>query len=345
MDKRKGRTIKSERTSTRLQHSLDYLFDYYYQAKKSEGRAENTLKTYVQNYNYFCEFLDERKIIRDIRNINVEVGRDYIIWLRDEKRRFSDNCNVPESVRTVGLLPKSINTRIKNMKTMFKFLKEEEVIEADPFTYLKNVQDIGKDIEVLTAEEMNDLLKAPNQRKYSDFRDFVVINLLIDGMLRVDEALTLRKTDVDFTACCATLRREVTKTRKPRIVPITKRTAKLMQELIRESTEFGSEYIFLNNYGERLVPNHFRHQLKKYAERAGIEKRVYPHLLRHSGATLFLEEGGSQRHLQVILGHADGRMTAHYTHLSDKNVKKNHDEFSPLNAVIGKLEKPRKIKR
>ncbi|SCY73365.1 integrase/recombinase XerD [Paenibacillus polysaccharolyticus] len=113
MDKRKGRTIKSERTSTRLQHSLDYLFDYYYQAKKSEGRAENTLKTYVQNYNYFCEFLDKHKIIRDIRNINVEVGRDYIIWLRDEKRRFSDNCNVPESVRTVGLLPKSINIRIK----------------------------------------------------------------------------------------------------------------------------------------------------------------------------------------------------------------------------------------
>ncbi|MDQ0657429.1 site-specific recombinase XerD [Paenibacillus sp. W2I17] len=50
------------------------------------------------------------------------------------------------------------------MKTMFKFLKEEEVIEADSFTYLKNVQDIGKDIEVLTAEEMSDLLKAPNQR-------------------------------------------------------------------------------------------------------------------------------------------------------------------------------------
>ncbi|WP_307414005.1 hypothetical protein [Paenibacillus sp. W2I17] len=47
---------------------------------------------------------------------------------------------------------------------MFKFLKEEEVIEADSFTYLKNVQDIGKDIEVLTAEEMSDLLKAPNQR-------------------------------------------------------------------------------------------------------------------------------------------------------------------------------------
>jgi len=344
-DKRKGRAVKRERTSDRLQHSLDYLFDYYYQAKKSEGRAENTLKTYVQNFTYFCEFLDERGIIRDIRNIDVEVGREYVIWLRDEKRKFSDNCSVPESVRTVGLLPKSINTRIKNMKTMFKFLKEENVIETDPFVYLKNVQDIGRDIDVLTAEEMNRLIKAPNQRNYSDFRDFVVMNLLIDGMLRVDEALTLRKEDVDLNACYATLRREITKSRKPRVVPITKRTAKLMQELIRETTEFDSEYIFLNNYGSRLLPNHFRHQLKKYADRAGIEKRVYPHLLRHSGATLFLEEGGSQRHLQVILGHADGRMTAHYTHLSDKNVKKNHDEFSPLNAVVGKLEKPRKIKR
>lgn len=344
-DKSKGRARKSDRTSDRLRYSLDYLFDYYYQAKKSEGRADNTLKTYEQNYAYFCEFLDMRKIVRDIRNITVETGREYIIWLRDEKTKFSDNCNVPDSVRTVGLLPKSINTRTKNLKTMFKFLKEENVIDTDPFVYLKNVQDIGRDINVLTSEELRQLINAPNQRKYSDFRDYVVLNLLIDGMLRVDEALTLRKEDVDLSACYASLRREITKSRKPRIVPITKRTAKLIAELIRETTEFDSEYIFLNNYGERLLPNHFRHQLKKYADRAGIKKRVYPHLLRHSGATLFLEEGGSERHLQVILGHSDGRMTNHYTHLSDKNVKKNHEEFSPINAVLNKSEKPRKIIR
>lgn len=344
-DKSKGRARKSDRTSDRLRYSLDYLFDYYYQAKKSEGRAENTLKTYKLNYGYFCEFLDMRGIIRDIRNVTVETGREYIIWLRDEKTKFSDRCNVPDSARTVGLLPKSINTRTKNLKTMFKFLKEENVIDADPFVYLKNVQDIGRDINVLTSEELRRLINAPNQRKYSDFRDYVVLNLLIDGMLRVDEALTLRKGDVDLSACYASLRREITKTRKPRIVPITKRTAKLLAELIRETTEFDSEYIFLNNYGERLLPNHFRHQLKKYADRAGIKKRVYPHLLRHSGATLFLEEGGSERHLQVILGHSDGRMTNHYTHLSDKNVKKNHEEFSPINAVLNKSEKPRKIIR
>ncbi|UNK16342.1 hypothetical protein MNQ98_17655 [Paenibacillus sp. N3/727] len=111
-DRRKGRTVKKERNVERLKYSLDYLFDYYYQARKSEGRAENTLKTYKQNYAYFCEYLDMRGIIRDIRNVTAELGREYIIWLRDEKKKFSDNCNVPESVRAVGPLPKSINTRI-----------------------------------------------------------------------------------------------------------------------------------------------------------------------------------------------------------------------------------------
>nr|WP_283246455.1 DUF3435 domain-containing protein [Paenibacillus sp. Marseille-Q4541] len=88
--------------------------------------------------------------------------------------------------------------------------------------------------------------------------------------------------------------------------------------------------VFLSNYGDRLTPNHFRHQLKKYAKRAGITKRIHPHLLRHTGATLFLEEGGSERHLQIILGHSDGRMTAHYTHLSDRSIKNNHEENSPI---------------
>lgn len=343
--KRKGSTVKNDRTSDKLRYSLDYLYEYYYQAKKSEGRAVDTLKTYAQNYGYFAEFLDMRGIVRDIRNVTVETGREYIIWLRDEKTKFSDKCNVPDSVKTVGLLPKSINTRVKNMKTMFKFLKDEGVIDADPFVYLKNVQDIGRDIGVLDTDELMALLKAPNQRKYNEFRDYVVINLLVDGMLRIGETLKLEKTDVDLSACSILLRREVTKSRKSRIVPITKRTTKLIQELIRETDEFDSKFVFLNNYGGRLEPNHFRHQLKKYADRAGITKRLHPHLIRHSGATLFLEEGGSQRHLQTILGHADGRMTAHYTHLSDKNVKKNHDEFSPINAVIGKAERPRKILR
>lgn len=344
-DKRKGRAVKSARSSERDRYSLDFLFDHYYQAKLAEGRAPNTLKTYQENFRYFCEYLDGRGIIRDLRNINAEVGREYVLWLRNEKQKFSEKCNVPESARSVGLLPKSINTRLKNLKTMFTFLVDEGVIEYNPLAAVRPVEDVGRDIDVLTVDEMRRLLAAPNQRNYSDFRDYVIMNLLIDGMLRIEEALTLRKKDVNISSGCVSLRAEIVKTRKPRIVPITKRTEKLLAELLRETQEFESEFVFLSNYGEKLTQNHFRHRLKKYAKIAGIEKRVYPHLLRHTGATVFLEEGGTERHLQIILGHADGRMTAHYTHLSDASVKKNHEENSPINAVISKLERPRKIKR
>ena len=345
-EKRKGKSVKNKRTSVRLQYSLDYLFEYYYQARVSEGRAKNTLLTYRNNYGYFCEYLDHLGLDRDVRNVTTELGREYIIWLRNEKQRFSDKCNVPDRVKTVGLRPKSINTRIKNMKTMFKFLYEEGKIDHDPLAPVKCVEDLGRDIKVLSIDELKRLLDAPNLRKYSDFRDYVVLNLLIDAMLRIDEALTLRKNDLDFNIGAVTIRKEIAKTRKPRIVPITKRTIKLIQELLRETEEFDSEYVFLSNYGDRLLPNNFRQRLKIYAERAGIDpESIHPHLLRHTGATLFLEEGGSERHLQIILGHSDGRMTAHYTHLSDRSVKKNHEEFSPLNAIVGASSKPRKILR
>lgn len=196
---------------------------------------------------------------------------------------------------------------------MLRFLLEDGMIDSAPFATLKPVEDVGRDIEVLTVDELKRLLNAPDKRKYSNFRNYVVLNLLIDGMLRIDEALTLRKQYVNIKAGQVKLRKEIVKTRKGRTVPITKRTAKLIQELISETEEFDSDYVFLSNYGDRLTPNHFRHQLKKYAKRANITKRIHPHLLRHTGATLFLEEGGSERHLQIILGHSDGRMTAHYT--------------------------------
>lgn len=129
-DKRKGRSVKNQRTTTRRKYELDYLYDYYYNARRAEGRAPATLETYRLNYAGFCEYLDEMEIPQDIRNIDAELGRNYVMWLRYEKRRFSDKCSVSDDAKTIGLLPKSVNTRIKSMKTMFKYLAEVGVIDT-----------------------------------------------------------------------------------------------------------------------------------------------------------------------------------------------------------------------
>lgn len=345
MNKTKGKPKKLTRNVNEADESLDDLFHAYYQAGVAVGRAKATLSSYVHNYAAFCEYLDVHAIPREVSYITTEIGRDYVIWLRDKKQQFNDKSKMPNYKKVIGLLPKSVNTRLKMLKAMFKFLLEDGRIEHDPFSRVKPLPDVGRDINVLSAEELSGLLKAPDQRRYRGFRDFVVLNVLIDGMLRINEAMTLRRDDVDMQACTLTLRREVVKTRKSRTVPLTKRTIKLIRELNRETEEFNSEYIFLTTQGNPLTPGRFGRSLKEYAEIAGLDKRTYPHLMRHSGATLFLEGGGSARHLQMILGHTHERMTNHYTHLSDAAVKKNHDEHSALNAVVGNSGKSRKILR
>lgn len=124
-------------------------------------------------------------------------------------------------------------------------------------------------------------------------------------------------------------------------MPMQRRTANLLQELLEDSKDFESEYVFLANYGEPLTANHFRHRLRQYAQEAGIG-RVHPHLFRHTGATMFLENGGDIRHLQMILGHADLRMILRYTHLSNNAIVRQHEQFSPLNSILGKLNRERK---
>jgi integrase/recombinase XerD len=345
VNKTKGKPKKTLRSARETSESLDDLFHAYYQAGVAVGRAPDTLKSYVHNYAAFCEYLDEHGVPRELSYITTELGRAYVIWLRDEKQQYNDKSTMPNYKKVVGLLPKSVNTRLKMLKAMFKFLLEDGLIEHDPFYRVKPLADVGREIKVLTVDELSRLLKAPDQRRYRGFRDYVVLNVLIDGMLRINEAMTLRKEDVDMQSGALILRREVVKTRKSRVVPLTKRTLKLIRELNKETEEFNSEYLFLTTQGNPLTPGRFGRSLKEYADIAGLDKRTYPHLMRHSGATLFLEGGGSARHLQMILGHSSAKMTNHYTHLSDAAVKNNHDEYSALNAVIGNSGKSRKILR
>ncbi|MFS0688291.1 tyrosine-type recombinase/integrase [Sporosarcina sp. 179-K 8C2 HS] len=198
----------------------------------------------------------------------------------------------------------------------------------------------------MTAEELKSLLEAPDKRTYTGFRDFVVMTLLIDTMARINEILSLKILNVDFSNEMVTIPASIAKNRKSRIIPIQKHTAKLLRELIKEIDDFDSEYIFLANYGEPLTPNNFRNQLRRhYIKTAGIKKRVHPHLFRHTAATMFLEAGGDIRHLQLLLGHSDLRMVMRYTHLSNQALKEQHARYSALNQVTGKLNQKRKTKR
>ncbi|MEK4311723.1 tyrosine-type recombinase/integrase [Bacillus sp. FSL P2-0092] len=343
---RSGKRVKKERTLRKTSSNLDVLFIQFRAIKKSEGRAEGTIEQYENNYGFFIEYLDRHKIARSINEINRDVIRRYIVYMKDEWVKFEDHAFKKERYMTKGLAPSTINTRLKTLRVFFKTIHDEGLIETNPMYGIKNVSEPEEEIIILDEEELRILFAAPNQRDYADFRDYVLMNVLLDGMMRISEALGLRTENFDFKGCSLYIPAPIAKNRKARTVPIEFGTAKLLNELITENkADFDSDYLFLANYGEPLTRDHFRKRLVEYAKEVGIKKRVHPHLFRHTSATMYLEAGGDIRHLQMLLGHSDLRMVMRYTHLSGRSLTEQHDKYSAINAVRKKLNKQRKLKR
>ncbi|MEI4789532.1 tyrosine-type recombinase/integrase [Bacillus sp. FJAT-53060] len=318
---RTGRRIKKERTLRKTTSNLDVLFIQFRAIKKSEGRAEGTIEQYENNYGFFIEFFDRHRIERSIKEINREVLQKYIVYMQDEWVKFEGHGFKKEEHMTKGLAPATINTRLKTLRVFFKTLYDEGLIENNPMWGIKNVRELEEEIVILDEDELRLLFAAPNQRNYADFRDYVLMNVLLDGMMRISEALGLREENFDLEGRVLYIPAAIAKNRKARSVPIDFGTAKILNELIIENkADFDSDFIFLANYGERLTRDHFRKRLAEYAREVGIKKRVHPHLFRHTAATMYLESGGDIRHLQILLGHSDLRMVMRYTHLSGKSL-------------------------
>lgn len=346
-ENRKGKRVKAGRASVKTTrkgtYDLEYIFDRLCDAKRAENVVQETIDKYMRACRYLSDYAEEIGVSADIRHIDVDFSRGFVSWLINDKIKFDGHSFKLDEHKTQGLSPRSVNDYIKTIRTFFRFLIEEDLAMENPFLKLKLLTEPQDVIEILTKSELRQLLAAPYLRSYPEFRDFVIMTCLIDSLCRVGEILSLKIENVDFSSNFLILEGTNTKTRKGRIIPLQGRTVRLIKELIKENEEFDTDYVFLSNYGEKMTTNNFRYRLNKYADRAGIKKRVHPHLLRHTGATMFLEAGGDIRHLQMILGHNDLRMIKRYTHLSGKSLKEQHDKFSPLVQISSKAGCKRKV--
>ncbi|MCG7386855.1 tyrosine-type recombinase/integrase [Paenibacillus sp. ACRRY] len=344
-DNRVGKKYKFARQSVAANKQLDYLFELFRNAKTAEGRSPRTIQQYEEYYRHFCGYLEKTNIERSITAVTPDVLRSYMHWMLHECRRFDGHAHKSEEEQTIGLSPVTINTKMGRLKTMFSFLLQEGAIERDPSASIGRLKEPQRKLRILTIEEMQKLIAAPNVRTYAGFRDYVALHILIDTFARIGEVLSIKNTDVDFKLGMIYFDESTVKTRRGRTVPVSRRTLRLIKELMSENADFDNEYLILNNYGERLRNDRLRDRIKEHADNAGLDVRVTPHLFRHTGATLFLENGGDLRHLSGILGHVDMRSVMRYTHISDKALKAQHELYTPMNEVLKPLNKERKIAR
>jgi len=180
---------------------------------------------------------------------------------------------------------------------------------------------------VLALDEVDKLLAAPDSGTPKGLRDRALLEVLYATGLRVSELIGLRldgvDTEIGFVRCMG-------KGSKERIVPLGESaasavTAYLQARRVRKPTNF----LFLNNRGENLSRMGFWKILKGYGIKAGITKKLTPHVLRHSFATHLLERGADLRAVQTMLGHTNISTTEIYTHVMRERLKEIYKSYHP----------------
>jgi integrase/recombinase XerD len=221
--------------------------------------------------------------------------------------------------------------RLVALRQLFKFLKGERIITADP-TEDVDLPRFGRKLpDYLTIAEVDNLLAAPDRRTPRGGRDGAMIETLYATGLRVSELCKLRLRDLNFDAGYLMA---VGKGRKERLVPVGEVALESIRTYVDtiRATFLGAraaDTLFLTHHGRAMTRQGFWKLLGRYAVVAGIRKRISPHKLRHSFATHLVERGADLRSVQAMLGHADIGTTEIYTHVSRRHLRSVYDRFHP----------------
>jgi integrase/recombinase XerD len=235
------------------------------------------------------------------------------------------------SLRNAGLGSRSRARHLVTIRGFYRFLVEEKVIKND----LTRIIDLPKSglrlPDVLSFEEVKNLLNTPNLNNPIGARDAAMIELLYAAGLRVSELVNLKLQDVNLEACFV---RVFGKGSKERVVPIglyAKEKIDFYIKTFRATLlkNVASPHLFVARAGKPMTRQGFWKLLRKYGQKAGIIRKIKPHSLRHSFASHLLERGADLRSVQIMLGHVDISTTQIYTHVAREHLKKIHAKFHP----------------
>lgn len=217
------------------------------------------------------------------------------------------------------------------MRKFYRFLLRQGVISANPMELIDAPKPARHLPTVLTADEIDSLLSAPNTAKPLGLRDRAIFELMYATGMRVSEVVNLQMSQLHLQLH---LIQVVGKGDKERLVPVSDQASGWVEKYLQNARVQlvrgrGPENVFVNFHGHQLTRQGIWKNLKVYINDVGITKDVTPHTLRHSFATQLLENGADLRVVQEILGHADISTTQLYTHLSNEHVAEVYHKTHP----------------
>ncbi len=279
------------------------------------GFSENTREAYLRDVHHFFEFLNSEAL--DVRMVKLEDLHSFTWQLHE-----------------IGISSRSIARIHSGLRSFYSYLILEGYMETNPTALLESPKKGLHLPEVLSTEEIDAILSVIDLSQDEGQRDKAVIELLYSCGLRVSELCNLKMHDLFLEE---EFLRIIGKGNKERLVPISSQAVKELKFWFCTRNQItpkpGEEdYVFISvRRRQHLSRITVFHNLRLYAERAGITKTISPHTLRHSFATHLLEGGANLRVIQAMLGHEQISTTEIYTHIDRSILKQQVLTYFPRN--------------
>jgi integrase/recombinase XerD len=276
-----------------------------------KGLARNTILSYARDIRKFLGFFKAGKLAWN------RVSEETVV-------RFIHR----ESL--AGLSARSLARLISALRSFFKFLVLSGFVNKDPSSQLTTPSTWRPLPKFLTVKEVEELLRAPDDKKPRGVRDRAMLEVLYGSGLRVSELASLKLAEVNledgFLICRG-------KGGKERIVPLGRSACGAVGRYLAEVRPLvvsgERDELFLSRRGKPFTRQGLWKLIRQHARKAGLAAKISPHILRHSFATHMLERGADLRSVQLMLGHSQITTTQIYTHVSRERLRRAYDQFHP----------------
>ena len=275
-----------------------------------QGLSENTLSAYSSDLRIFAKWLAEKPML--------EV--DGVMLSSFLASRYEE-----------GIGDRSTARILSSLRRFYGYYLRENSIKVDPTSLIESPH-IGRPLPAsLSEQDVESLLNAPEVTNALGFRDRAMLEMLYATGLRVSELVNLKFEQISFRQGVV---RIIGKGNKERLVPVGEEAMSWLENYMGQprKTIIGErqcDYLFVTHRADGMTRQAFWHIIKRHAKKAGINKELSPHTLRHAFATHLLNHGADLRVVQLLLGHADLSTTQIYTHIARERLKELHSKYHP----------------
>lgn len=287
--------------------SIEKLVHNYIRYLEVERQASPyTVRNYTHDLRHFLDFLNAENVAT-LEEVDRYLLRRYIATLQEQ-----------------GFEKSSVSRKLSALRSFYGYLMQQNFISSNPLLTVSSPKLEKRLPSFLSSNEVAQLLETPDTITPQGQRDRAMLELLYASGLRVSEVVGLDLVSVNIEA------REIRvwgKGAKERMVLIGKPAASALNMYLGEGRRrllgnSRTEALFINRYGKRLSGRSLQKAISRYALAAGLDKRVFPHMVRHSFATHLLDGGADLRVVQELLGHANLSTTQIYTHVTQSQARK-----------------------